>query len=112
MVKQHEQKFKEDAVEYYNTHKALGVKGCATNLGIGYSALQKWLKQFKETGSVPTRGQGNYDSDEYDEIALLKRELCDTKDALDVLKKSYQHSGKITPAIYQGVKFLKMANAF
>jgi transposase len=41
MKKQHDQKFKEDAVAYYNTHKDLGVKGCATNLGIGYSTLQK-----------------------------------------------------------------------
>ena len=88
MKNQHDQKFKEDAVAYYNTHKDLGVKGCATNLGIGYSTLQKWLKQFKETGSIPTRGSGNYASDEHAEIAGLKRELRDTKDALDVLKKA------------------------
>jgi transposase len=46
------------------------------------------LKQFKETGSIPTRGSGNYASDEHAEIAGLKRELRDTKDALDVLKKA------------------------
>jgi transposase len=57
MKKQHDQKFKKDAVAYYNAHKDLGVKGCATNRGIGYSTLQKWLKQFKETGSIPTRLQ-------------------------------------------------------
>jgi transposase len=84
MAKQHNQKFKEDAD---NTHKDLGVKGCATNLGIGYSNLQKWLKQFKETGLLPTCESGNYASDEHAEIARLKRELRDTKDALDILKK-------------------------
>ena len=94
MKKQHDQKFKVDAVAYYNTHKDLGVKGCATNLGIGYSTLQKWLKQFKETGSIPTRGSGNYASDEQAEIARLKRELRDTKDALDVLKKAISILGK------------------
>ena len=94
MKKQHDQKFKEDAVAYYNTHTDLGVKGCATNLGIGYSTLQKWLKQFKETGSIPTRGSGNYASDEQSEIASLKRELRDTKDALDVLKKAISILGK------------------
>jgi transposase len=41
MAKQHDQKFKEDAVAYYNTHKDLGFKGCATNIGIRYSTLQK-----------------------------------------------------------------------
>jgi transposase len=35
MKKEHDQKFKEDAVAYYNTHKDLGVKGFFTNLGIG-----------------------------------------------------------------------------
>ena len=94
MKKQHDQKFKEDAVAYYNTHKDLGVKGCATNLGIGYSTLQKWLKQFKETGAIATRGSGNYASDEQAEIARLKRELRDTKDALDVLKKAISILGK------------------
>ena len=94
MKKQHDQKFKEDAIAYYNTHKDIGVKGCATNLGIGYSTLQKWLKQFKETGSVPTRGSGNYASAEHAEIASLKRELRDTRDALDVLKKAISILGK------------------
>lgn len=89
MTEQHDQKFKEDAVAYYNTHKELGVKGCSSNLGIGYNTLQKWLKwlkHFKEFGSIPTRGSGNYASDEHAEFARLKRELRDTKDALDVLK--------------------------
>jgi transposase len=94
MAKQHDQKFKEDAVTYYNTHKDLGVKGCATNLGIGYSTLQKWQKQLKETGLIPIRGSGNYASDEHAEIARLKRELRDTKDALDVLKKAISILGK------------------
>lgn len=94
MKKQHDQKFKEDTVAYYNTYMDLGVKGCVTNLGIGYSTLQKWLQQFKETVSIPTRGSDNYASDEQAEIAHLKRELRDTKDALDVLKKAISILGK------------------
>ena len=39
-------------------------------------------------GSVPTRGSGNYSSDEAKEIARLQRELRDTKDALEILKKA------------------------
>ena len=38
----------------------------------------------KNEGSVPTRGSGNYASDEAKEIARLQRELRDTKDALEV----------------------------
>ena len=53
---------------------------------------------------MPYRGSGNYASDEAKEIARLKRELRDAKDAINVLKKAYQHSRQIIPAIYHSVK--------
>ena len=76
-----------DAVQYYQDHKDLGIRGCAENLGIGYSTLTKWLKDFRESGDIPVRGSGNYASDKQKEIARLRRELRDAQDALDVLKK-------------------------
>lgn len=99
MAKQHDKQFKLDAIQYYEDHKDLGVRGCAKNLGIGYSTLTKWLKDFRKSGDIPARGSGNYASDEQKEIARLRRELRDAQDALDVLK-SHQHSGKMTEAIY------------
>ena len=39
MAKQHDKQFKLDAVRYYQDHKELGVRGCAENLGIGYSTV-------------------------------------------------------------------------
>ena len=41
MAKQHDKQFKLDAVQYYKDPKDLGVRGCAENLGIGYSTLTK-----------------------------------------------------------------------
>ena len=63
MAKQHDKQFKLNAVQYYQDHKNLGVRGCAENLGIGYSTLTKWLKDFRELGDIPVRGSGNYASD-------------------------------------------------
>lgn len=94
MSKQHTKQFKEDAVHYYESHKELGAKGCAKNLGIGESTLTKWLRQFRENGEITVRGSGNYSSDEQKEIASLKRDLRDTQDALDVLKKAISILGK------------------
>jgi len=79
---------------HYQDHKDLGVRGCAENLGIGYSTLTKWLKDFRESGDIPVRGSGNYASDEQKEIARLRRELRDAQDALDVLKKAINILGK------------------
>ena len=58
MAMQHDKQFKLDAIRYYQDHKDLGVRGCAENLGIGYSTLTKWLKDFRESGDIPVRGSG------------------------------------------------------
>lgn len=38
-------------------------------------------------GEVPTRGRGNFESDDAKEAARLRKELRDTQDALEILKK-------------------------
>lgn len=87
--KQHTKQFKLDAVNYRKEHPDLTQVECAKNLGIGTSTLARWENQFKDNdGDIPTRGSGNYSSDEAKEIARLKRELRDAQDALDVLKKA------------------------
>ena len=83
------QQFKEDAVQYRLDHPELPLRKAAENLGVSESALKNWMKAAKEhKGEVPTRGSGNYTSEEAKEIARLQRELRDTKDALGVLKKA------------------------
>ena len=88
MAKQYDKQFKLDAVQYYQDHKNLGLVGCASNLGISQQSLSRWKKELKDSGDIECRGSGNYSSDEEKEIARLKRELRDTRDALDVLKKA------------------------
>lgn len=93
--KQYSQQFKEDAVRYKEEHPELTYDKAANNLGISDSALKSWVKASRENeGSVPTRGSGNYASDEAKEIARLQRELRDTKDALEILKKAIGILGK------------------
>ena len=87
--KQHSKQFKLDAVQYRMEHPDLSQVECARNLGIGTSTLSRWESQYREnSGDIPTRGSGNFSSDEQKEIARLKREPRDAQDALDVLKKA------------------------
>ena len=89
MSKQYDQKFKENAVAFYLEHKELGLEKAAENLGVSRTPLGVWIKAARENnGAVPTRGSGNFESDEAKEIARLKKELRDTKDALEILKKA------------------------
>ena len=93
--KQHDKQFKLDAVKYRKEHPDLTQEECAKNLGIGLSTLARWESQFRDyNGDIPTRGSGNYATDEQKEIARLKRELRNTQDALDVLKKAISILGK------------------
>ena len=86
--KKFDKQFKVDAVEYYQNHKELGLQGCAMNLGVSTQSLSRWQKEFTDSGEIVARGTGNHSSDEAKEIARLQRELRDTKDALDILKKA------------------------
>ena len=95
MATQYTEEFKKDAVKYRKEHSELGINKCAQNLGISKSALSSWTKSFTEhEGTIPTRGRGNFESDEAKEIARLKKELRDTQDALEILKKAIGILGK------------------
>lgn len=95
MSKQYTEEFKRDAVNYYKEHADIGIAKCAQNLGIGKTSLHKWNKLYNDNnGTVPTRGRGNYQSDEAKENARLRKELRDTQDALEILKKAIGILGK------------------
>ena len=80
--------FKQDAVNYFYTSEK-SLLAAAKDLGIAESTLRGWVKSADENdGSVNHRGSGNHASEEAKEIARLKRELQNHKDALEVLKKA------------------------
>lgn len=87
--------FKLDAINYRKEHPDLTQLQCAKNLGIGISTLARWESQYRNNdGDIPVIGSGNYESEVQRENARLKRELRDTQDALDVLKKAIGILGK------------------
>lgn len=86
-AKRYTKQFKEDAVAYAHDHSDLSKNALANNLGIAPSTLSGWLKKADE-GKDIHRGSGNYRSDEAKENARLRKELRDTRDALEILKKA------------------------
>lgn len=94
MSRQFTKEFKDDAVRYYLDHKDLGLTACEKNLGTSKATLCIWTKEARvNNGKVPTRGSGNYQSDEAKENAKLCKELRDTQDALGILKKAISIMG-------------------
>lgn len=93
--KQQTKQFKLDAINYRKEHPDLTQLQCAKNLGIGISTLARWESQYRNNdGDIPVIGSGNYESEIQRKNARLKRELRDTQDALDVLKKAIGILGK------------------
>ncbi|GBF12229.1 transposase [Tepidibacillus infernus] len=86
--KQYSAEFKQDAVNYYHS-SGKSLEQVAGDLKVSKSAISKWvLNANTNNGTVNHRGSGNYSSDAEKEIARLKKELKDSKDALDILKKA------------------------
>lgn len=87
--------FKQGVVNYVLDHPDESKVAIAKQFGIADSTVHKWLKEANNNnGTINSRGSGNYSSDEAKEIARLKKELKDTQDALDVLKKAIGILGK------------------
>ena len=87
--------FKQGVVQYILDHPDESKLSVAKQFGIADSTVHKWLKDAQgNNGTIISRGSGNYASDEAKEIAKLKKELKDTQDALDVLKKAIGILGK------------------
>ncbi|MCG1028472.1 transposase [Virgibacillus halodenitrificans] len=88
MTRQFDAQFKQDAVNHYNS-SGKSLKKVAADLKVGESTLGKWVAAARDNnGVVDHRGSGNYSSDAEKEIARLKKELRDSQDALEVLKKA------------------------
>lgn len=84
----YDREFKLNAVRYYHDHRDIGRAACASNLGISKQALSRWQKEFEENGEIGWRGSGNFASAAEKENAMLRKELRDTRDALQILKKA------------------------
>jgi len=81
--------FKEEVVRYALAHPDESSKKIMQKFGVPESSYYKWKRQYaKNNGEIVSRGSGNHSSEEAKEISRLKKELRDTQDALEVLKKA------------------------
>ena len=86
--KQIDKQFKIDAVNYRKHHPELTMAEVANNLGISLSSIHRWIKEYSSNSDDVFRGSGNYSSDDAKELARLKKENRDLRDAVEILKKA------------------------
>lgn len=96
--KAYDQEFKENVINYVLEHPEEKYTALGNKFGVHPITIAGWMKQYRSNDNqVIVRGSGNYASDEAKEIAKLKKELKDTKDALEVLKKAIGILGNKSP---------------
>ena len=90
-----DKEFKINAVQYRKEHPELTYTEIADHLGVSVSSLNRRVKQFDSNQNEDSgdqsrlfRGSGNYSSDDAKELARLRKENKDLKDAIEVLKKA------------------------
>ena len=89
MPKKYSEEFRRGALQYIEDHPDLDKRVCAEYLGMPYDTLYGWYKRArreKRDDHRDIRESGLTDVEK--ENIRLQRELRDTKDALEVLKKA------------------------
>ena len=78
--------FKTEAVRLI-AEKGYSIAEASRNLGIEYSILRRWNKQFKDDPENAFPGKGNLKADD-ERLRQLQRELKRVKEERDILKKA------------------------
>lgn len=77
---------KEKAVAYALAHPELPLKKVAEDMGIGYSTLDKWVRQERQNGSLNASRKL---TPEQEQIAQLKKEIAHLKEVNEIIKKAH-----------------------
>lgn len=84
MAKRFSPEFKQQAVEHALARSHEPLAAIAKDLGVGYSTLDKWMRQTSEAGSSKRQL-----SSEQQKILELEKEIRKLKEANDILKKAH-----------------------
>ena len=52
MIKRHSLQFKQELIQYVESHPEIGITAIAKVLGVGYSTLDNWLRQHRKSIAV------------------------------------------------------------
>ena len=84
--KSYSQEFKMEAVRLI-IEKGYSIAEASRNLGIEYSVLRRWKKQFTDDPQNAFPGKGRLKAKD-DQLRQLQRELDRVKEERDILKKA------------------------
>ena len=108
--KKFSQEFSQNIVDYYYK-SGKSVCQVSEETGIALSTLNRWISNTKKSGKkIEHRRQKEHSTNNKDEeIAILKKKLKDTQDALIILKKAIRILNN-WPKLIKGMNSFKIKN--
>lgn len=88
MARTYTEEFKKDCLDYLKAHPEMTRNEAAEKLGIPKDTLYGWYKADRKRNNPDAYDENGRQTEEEKEIIRLRRELRDTKDALEILKKA------------------------
>lgn len=82
MAKRFNPEFKQQAIDYALSNSHEPIAAIAQKLGVGYSTLEKWIREANPVGSSKRQL-----SPEQQRILELEKEVKQLREANDILKK-------------------------
>lgn len=91
MTKRYSEQFKQEALNFVQTHPSLGVATIAKQFGVGYSTLDHWLRQHRQ--SVGEELASVLDADKQ-RIRALEKQVAHLTEVNDILNFKMRHYQK------------------
>jgi transposase len=86
MTKRFSEQFKQEALNFVQSHPSLGIATIAKQLGVGYSTLDNWIRQHRQSiGSQAATAM----SAEQQRIRALEKQVAHLTEVNDILKKAH-----------------------
>lgn len=77
---------KEHCIQYAIDNPDRSLKELANEFGVGYSSLQKWVREARRAGQQVSPEQVNADKQE---IARLRKEIAHLREVNEIVKKAH-----------------------
>lgn len=86
MSKRYSEQFKQEALNFVQTHPSVGIATVAKQLGVGYSTLDNWLRQHRQSLG---RATATAQTAEQQRIRQLEKQVAHLTEVNDILKKAH-----------------------
>lgn len=86
MTKRYSAQFKQESIQYVQSHPELTIATIAQQLGVGYSTLDNWIRQHRKNIGVAKSASMSSDKQR---IRALEKQVSHLTEVNEILKKAH-----------------------